>query len=115
MAHDTPTTTVPHDDSPETDAVDEAGPERRPATAVPRDEMPAAVCPYCDRPFADGGLQALHVGERHDDVWSEAEEAAYESAREDESDELFFYHLRVIAALAVVYALLVLVYMIVLA
>lgn len=115
MAHDTPTTTVPHDDRTDANVDHEAGAGRRPPTEVPPGETPAAVCPYCDRPFADGGLQALHVGERHDDVWSEAEQAAYESAREDESDELFFYHLRVIAALAVVYALLVLVYMIVLA
>jgi hypothetical protein len=115
MAHDTPTTTVPHDDRPDPDTVDEAGADRQLWTDVPPGETPAAACPYCDRPFADGGLKALHVGERHDDAWSEAEQAAYESAREDESDELFFYHLRVIAALAVVYAVLVLVYMIVLA
>lgn len=114
MTHDTPTTTVPHDDRP-VPSGDDAADSRRAATAVPPDETPAAVCPYCDRPFADGGLQALHVGERHDDVWSEAEQAAYGSAHEDESDDLFFYHLRVIAALAVVYAVLVLAYMIVLA
>jgi hypothetical protein len=115
MAQDTSTTTVPHDDHPDPETFDGSDADGRPPTEVPPGETPAAVCPYCDRPFADGGLQALHVGERHDDIWSEAEQAAYESAREDESDELFFYHLRVIAALAVVYALLVLVYMIVLA
>ncbi len=81
--------------------------------------MPAGAeadrCPYCDHPFRDATRLALHVGERHGDACTDAERTAYESARDEEGDELFMYHLRVIAALGVLYAVLVLVYMIVLA
>jgi len=62
----------------------------------------AAVCPYCDRPFAAASARDLHVGEVHDAVRSAAEAAAYERAREAERDDLFYYHLRVVAALGVV-------------
>jgi hypothetical protein len=111
-------TTVPHDTDPDrpdaapgpTDPDTAAVPE----TAVPPGEEPAATCPYCSRPFRDGGRCALHVGARHPERCTEAEQAAYESAREAEGDELFTYHLGVIAALGVVYALLVLAYMVVL-
>jgi hypothetical protein len=103
------------------------GPAERPAptgpptagdaveTVVPPGEAPAAECPYCGRPFRDETLCTLHVGGRHADRCTPAEQAAYEAARDDEGDELFMYHMRVIGALGVGYALLVLVYMVVLA
>lgn len=106
-------TTVPHDtDRPREPS--EASDEYPPETAVPPGEEPE-VCPYCERPFRTAEGLALHVGERHPEVQTEAERAAHESAREAEGDELFMYHLRVIAALGVLYAVLVLLYMIVLA
>jgi hypothetical protein len=84
-------------------------------TVVPPGETPAAECPYCGRPFRDETLCPLLVGGRHGDRCTPAEHAAYEAARDDEGDELFMYHMRVIGALGVGYALLVLVYMVVLA
>jgi hypothetical protein len=98
-------------------AVDTDGsPERVvPETAVPEGETPAATCPYCDRPFPESALRDLHVGQRHPERCTGAERAAYEDARDAEDDTLFMYHLRVIGALGVTYAVLVLVYMIVLA
>ena len=104
--------TVPHDtDRPAASAATDHDP---PETAVPADEEPV-TCPYCGQPFRESATRALHVGEQHADAHSPAEGEAYESAREAESDELFMYHLRVIAALGVLYAVLVLLYMIVLA
>jgi hypothetical protein len=82
-----------------------------PETVVRADETVAAVCPYCDRPFAAASARDLHVGEVHDAVRSPAETEAYERAREAERDDLFYYHLRVVAALGVVYAVTVLAYM----
>lgn len=86
-----------------------------PETVVPEDETPAAVCPYCERPFPETDLRDLHVGRVHADRCTGAEEAAFETARDAEDDTLFMYHLRVIGALGVTYAVLVLVYMVVLA
>lgn len=88
------------------DAVD--GPE----TVVPPGEDPV-VCPRCGRPFTTGRARDLHLGEDHDDL-DQAEAAAYEAARDAEGDELFLYHLKVIGALGVFYAVFVLVYMVVL-
>lgn len=109
-----PESTVPHDADRSLDRSLDLPPEGQPpGTEVPPDAEPAA-CPYCARPFRDPGNRALHVGERHPDRQSPAEREAYETAHEAEGDELFMYHLRVIAALGVVYAMLVLLYMIVL-
>lgn len=80
-------------------------------TTVRDDETPAAVCPHCGQPFADPTARDLHAGERHEDALSAAERDAYEAAREAERDDLFYFHLRVVAALAVLYAITVLLYM----
>jgi hypothetical protein len=72
-----------------------------PDVSVPDDEQPA-VCPHCGRPFPTARQVDLHVGERHDP--SEAERAAYEAAHEDEEDDLFLFHLKVLFALGAVYA-----------
>jgi len=66
---------------------------------VPAGEVPAARCPYCQRPFRDERFCDLHVGEAHADAWTEAERARYEAAVEDEEDELFVFHLKVVAAI----------------
>ncbi|QCC48318.1 DUF7410 domain-containing protein [Halobellus limi] len=73
-----------------------------PETAVPDGEREAAVCPHCGRPFVTERQRALHVGERHDAT--PAERRAYEDAREDESDELFRLHLKVVFAVGLLYA-----------
>ena len=80
-------------------ATREADPGRGPPpTAVPPDQTPA-VCPYCERPFARKHLRDLHVGEAHADAASEAERTAYDAVYELESDDLFVYHLKVVAAI----------------
>jgi len=59
-------------------------------------------CPYCARTLSTARLLALHVGEVHGDDCTGAERDAYERAREAESNELFRYHVKVIAALVVI-------------
>ncbi len=68
------------------------------ATSVPEDVTPADRCPFCDRPFPTERLCALHLGERHDDALDETERDRYESANDTETDELFVYHLKIVAA-----------------
>jgi hypothetical protein len=75
-----------------------------PETALEPDETPVSTCPYCDRPFRTDRLRVLHVGEAHADEWTAADRAAYEAACEEEDDDLFLYHLKVVAALGSVYA-----------
>jgi len=91
-------TTSPHDPAPD--------------AAVPPEESPAARCPYCGRPFRTDRACALHVGEAHPDDRTPADEEAYERAREDESEELFTYHMKVIVVLGAVQIVLVVVYLI---
>lgn len=70
---------------------------------VPDGETPAQ-CPHCGRPFRTERLRNLHVGDAHDDDWTDGEQAAYESAMEAEREDLFIYHLKVVASLVAVYA-----------
>ncbi|WP_254545930.1 DUF7410 domain-containing protein [Halomarina pelagica] len=70
-------------------------------TRVP-DGEPAVRCPYCGRPFPRERLRTLHVGERHADASTDGERAAAETAAEAEADDLFVYHLKVIAAIVLV-------------
>jgi hypothetical protein len=86
----------------------------QPRTEVPDGVEPAARCRLCDRPFPTTDQHALHLGAVHDGELTEAEREGYEAAREAESDDLFLYHLKVIAVLGTLYAVLVLVYMVVL-
>lgn len=69
--------------------------------AVPAGETPAARCPYCDRPFERERLSRLHVGGAHRRECTDAELAAYETAYDAESDDLFRYQLSLVAALVV--------------
>jgi hypothetical protein len=78
-----------------------------PTTRVPDEERPAERCPRCNRPFPTERALALHVGEAHD-----PECAAYEAALAAERDDLFYFHLRVVVALGLLYAVTVLVYMV---
>lgn len=72
-------------------------------TTVPQNESPTAQCPYCDRPFTSETLRALHIGETHPTECTAAEHDAYDEAYDAESDELFVYHLKVVAALILLY------------
>ena len=78
---------------------------------VPPGETPPAGCRYCGRPFDSERARALHVGRVHAGEATESEIEAHEAADEAERDELFFYHLKVVTALGVIYAVLVIVYM----
>lgn len=87
-------------------------PDTTPDTEVPPGEAPPR-CPYCDRPFRSEDARALHVGESHPDRRTPAEAEEFERAREAEREELFVFHLKVVAALGALYALTVLAYMVV--
>lgn len=68
-------------------------------------------CPHCSRPFRSERLLALHVGDFHAEACSADQREAYEKAMEAEREDLFLYHLKVVAALVAVYAFLLLSYM----
>lgn len=78
------------------------------------DGEPTERCPYCERPFASRRLWAIHLEERHSEAYTDDERAAAEDATDEELDELFVFHIKVVAALTLLYAVLVLVYMVVL-
>lgn len=77
---------------------------------VPDGETPAR-CPHCGRPFRSERLRALHLGESHPAACTDEERAAYDEAREAEDEDLFVYHLKVVAALVGLYAFFVFSYM----
>jgi hypothetical protein len=78
---------------------------------VPAGEQPAATCPHCDRPFAAERARDLHVVEAHPDACSDAEREAHEAALDDERADLFYYHVKAVAALGAIYAVTVILYM----
>ncbi|NEU58050.1 hypothetical protein FXF75_15275 [Halorussus sp. MSC15.2] len=77
---------------------------------VPDDETPAR-CPHCRRPFRSERLRALHLGDFHGEDCSTDQREAYEDALEAEREDLFLYHLKVVAALVGVYAFFFLTYL----
>lgn len=79
---------------------------------VRADEAVFGTCPYCERPFATEDAYALHVGEAHAEVCTAGEREAYADAVAAEDDELFYFHLRVVAGLAALYTVVVLAYMV---
>jgi hypothetical protein len=70
-------------------------------TVVPEDAV-AATCPYCDRPFPSDRLRSLHLGERHGERLTDGQRSAYEDAEDQEVDDLFVYHLKVVSLIVVV-------------
>lgn len=66
-------------------------------------------CPRCGRPFRRAHQRDLHLGESHDDL-DDAERDAYEAAAQQEQDDLFFFHIKVVVALGVLYSSTVLLY-----
>jgi hypothetical protein len=113
-------TTEPTTDDPEPAADQDHDPSPGPSplaavegieAAVPDGEEPAGRCERCGRPFRSERALALHRGEVHDDL-DAVEAGAYEAAHEEERDELFFFHIRVVALLGVLWALGVVLYMV---
>jgi hypothetical protein len=76
------------------------------------DADPAARCAHCGRPFRRQAYHDLHLGLDHEESLTEAERERYEAARETEADDLFVFHLKVLAALSAMYAAFVLGYMV---
>ncbi|WP_053948716.1 DUF7410 domain-containing protein [Halolamina sediminis] len=62
----------------------------------------AERCPYCGRPFPTEHLHALHLGEEHGNALTEAEAERYAAADDRESDELFQFHIKVLALLTLI-------------
>ena len=107
------TPTAPTSELPDTpDATDRTDATVVPDAHVPPGESPAARCPYCDRPFRSERACALHVGEAHPHVGTDADEEAYEDACHEEEEELFYYHMKVFVALGAVQIVLVVLYLI---
>ena len=79
---------------------------------VPPEEAPIR-CPRCDRPFRTEQYRDLHLVEHDLDSLTDLERAAYEAALDAEDDDLFVFHLKIVAALSVLYTVLVLAYMVV--
>lgn len=77
---------------------------------IPDDETPVR-CSHCGRPFRSERLLALHCGDAHADDCTADQRAAYDEALEAEREDLFVYHLKVIAALVATYAFFLLSYM----
>ena len=69
---------------------------------VPEGEEPAARCPHCGRPFQRERFRDLHVGEAHADELHDEERERYEEADEAEDDDLFVFHLKIVAAIVAV-------------
>jgi len=74
-----------------------------PETYVPPGETPVARCRHCGRPFRTERLYALHLGETHRGACTVEEVTAYEDALESESDDLFVFHLKLVATLVTVF------------
>jgi hypothetical protein len=88
-------------------------PRVQPETDVPDDANPVE-CPYCDRPFPRAQFRDLHLGEAHESVLTEDQREAYENASDEEGDDLFVFHLLVIGGIVALYAIMVVLYMVVL-
>ena len=78
---------------------------------VPSDETPVR-CPRCERPFRTEQYRDLHLAEHGLDSLSDLEREAYRAALDAEDDDLFVFHLKVVAALSILYTVLVLAYMV---
>lgn len=78
---------------------------------VPPDEEPVR-CPKCGRPFRREQYRDLHLGDHDRDSLSALEREAHRAARDAEDDDLFLFHLKIVGALAILYAVLVLAYMV---
>ncbi|WP_435069354.1 C2H2-type zinc finger protein [Haloplanus sp. C73] len=71
-------------------------------TDVPPDAT-AHVCERCGRPFTREQHLALHRGLNHPETLSDAEREAFETARDEETEELRRFRLLALAALVGLY------------
>ena len=78
---------------------------------VPSGEEPVR-CPRCERPFRTEQYRDLHLAEHGLDSLSDLEREAYRAALDAEDDDLFVFHLKVVAALSILYTVLILAYMV---
>ena len=78
---------------------------------VPPDEEPVR-CPRCGRPFRREQYRDLHLADHDLDSLSDVEREAHRAALDAEDDDLFVFHLKVVAALSILYTVLVLAYMV---
>jgi len=62
----------------------------------------AERCPYCGRPFVTDHLRTLHIGEEHPEAMSDAEAERYAAADDQESDDLFIFHIKVLALITLI-------------
>ncbi|WP_276261267.1 C2H2-type zinc finger protein [Haloglomus litoreum] len=67
------------------------------------DGGPPFDCAYCARQFHRESYLALHRGQEHAGELTAAEHAAFETAREDEEEELRLFRLQALAALVFIY------------
>jgi hypothetical protein len=67
-------------------------------------------CAYCDQPFSDSDLLALHRGLNHPEAIDEAEREAYEQATAEEDDELRRYRIIALGLLVLLYFGLLMIY-----
>lgn len=74
-----------------------------------RDPRPIE-CPYCEQPFADSQLLALHAGLEHGEALTPPEKEAYVEAYEAESEAIRLFRLKAIIALVTIYFLLLFAY-----
>ena len=70
--------------------------------AVPAGETPER-CGYCDAPFADADLLALHRGIEHADGLSADERESFEAVYADEQEEIRLFRLKALGLLVLLY------------
>jgi hypothetical protein len=92
-------------------ATTDVGVDREGDWDVPPGEEPVR-CPRCGRPFRTEQYRDLHLGEHDLDSLTDLEREAYRAAVDAEDDDLFLFHLKIVAALSVLYTVLVLGYMV---
>lgn len=85
------------------------GRESSPEYAVPEDASPL-LCDYCDAPFVDPDLRALHWGLEHPDRLTADQRAAFERAYADEQAAIRRFRLRALGLVVVLYFALVMTY-----
>lgn len=69
---------------------------------VPSD-APRHECPYCEAVLPEQELLDLHLGVEHENEASDAELEAFEETFEQESNQVFIYHLKVISLVVTIY------------
>lgn len=68
------------------------------------------VCEYCGAPFADAEVLALHHGLDHENRLTAAERESFESAYDDESEDIRLFRLKALAVLVALYFFLLMTY-----